>query len=252
MGYVDWDLVHAALSDSGSYLEALASAIDKVVYSGCGAVEYGHGEALALHVENQVLTHDGETNETNISRHLEVRKEKERLTERPTPSQPERPAFSGRTREEATNPCVLTRLVFSMYIENEGHHVDDFMVKKCSVKLKYEGEIVYSAEARGRRAREKRQKREEEEEGVSAQCSHPGTFKKHRFYVFSTPGPSLCSTVPLVMNGTPKRSSSLSTLSISLRNRPHLSGCVVGESQQSPSDQQKESSRAPTQIPGPF
>lgn len=52
-----------------SYLEPLTAAIDELVNTSSSTVENGNSEAIAFHVENQVLAHDGQTNKTNISRH---------------------------------------------------------------------------------------------------------------------------------------------------------------------------------------
>ena len=42
------------------------SAVYEFVHFFRRAVEHGHGEALGFHVHDQVLTHDGKTNEANI------------------------------------------------------------------------------------------------------------------------------------------------------------------------------------------
>ena len=45
----------------------LASFGQKIVHARNGAVENGHGEAVVVHVENQILAHHGQTNQGDIS-----------------------------------------------------------------------------------------------------------------------------------------------------------------------------------------
>jgi hypothetical protein len=59
-------LLHALAPDE---LFALATAPDKVVDLGHGPVEDGNSEPPAFHVEDEVLAHDGESYEPDISRH---------------------------------------------------------------------------------------------------------------------------------------------------------------------------------------
>ena len=40
---------------------------EEVVHLGDGAVEGDHGEAVVVHVQNQILAHDGQTNHSNVS-----------------------------------------------------------------------------------------------------------------------------------------------------------------------------------------
>ena len=47
-------------------LRPLALAVDKLVHAGQGAVVHGHGKAVVLHIQNQVLAHDGQADQTNI------------------------------------------------------------------------------------------------------------------------------------------------------------------------------------------
>ena len=46
---------------------AFAAAVHEVVDFAYGTVEAGDGESLALHVQNQIFTHDGKTDQTDVS-----------------------------------------------------------------------------------------------------------------------------------------------------------------------------------------
>ena len=48
-------------------LGALGFLVEEVVHLGDGAVVGGHGEAVVVHVQNQVLAHYGQPNYSNIS-----------------------------------------------------------------------------------------------------------------------------------------------------------------------------------------
>ena len=48
-------------------LRALGFAAEKLIHPGDRAVEHGHGEAVVIHVEDEVLAHDGQTDQSNIS-----------------------------------------------------------------------------------------------------------------------------------------------------------------------------------------
>ena len=43
-----------------------SSAVDERIHLGGGAVEAGHGEAFAFHVEDEVFAHDGEADDADI------------------------------------------------------------------------------------------------------------------------------------------------------------------------------------------
>ena len=45
---------------------ALGLVLQKVVHFGRGAVVGAHDEAVVGHVQDQILTHDGQTNQTDI------------------------------------------------------------------------------------------------------------------------------------------------------------------------------------------
>jgi hypothetical protein len=47
---------------------ALGFVGEEVVDFGGGAVEYGHFEAVVVHIEDKVLSHDGKTDEADITR----------------------------------------------------------------------------------------------------------------------------------------------------------------------------------------
>ena len=48
-------------------LVPLASLAEKFVHLGDGAVEDGHGEAVVVHVENEVLAHHGQSDQSDVS-----------------------------------------------------------------------------------------------------------------------------------------------------------------------------------------
>lgn len=49
---------------------SLSTSLDELVNNGGGSVEHGDLEAMALHVQDEVLTHNGKTDQSNISRHF--------------------------------------------------------------------------------------------------------------------------------------------------------------------------------------
>ena len=48
-------------------LGALGLVVEKIVHLGNGAVEGHHGEAVVVHVQNQILAHHGQPNQCNVS-----------------------------------------------------------------------------------------------------------------------------------------------------------------------------------------
>ena len=48
-------------------LVPLASLVQEFVHFGNGAVVGDHGKSVVVHVQNQVLAHDGQPNQSNIS-----------------------------------------------------------------------------------------------------------------------------------------------------------------------------------------
>ena len=48
-------------------LGALGLVVEEVVHLGDGAVVGGHGEAVVVHVQNQVLAHNGQPDYSNVS-----------------------------------------------------------------------------------------------------------------------------------------------------------------------------------------
>ena len=48
-------------------LGALGFLVEEVVHLGHGAVESGHRETVVVHVQNQILAHNGQPNYSNIS-----------------------------------------------------------------------------------------------------------------------------------------------------------------------------------------
>ena len=53
---------------------ALGFLVEEVIHLGNGAIEGDHGEAVVVHVQNQILAHDGQTNDSNISFRFHIRK----------------------------------------------------------------------------------------------------------------------------------------------------------------------------------
>ena len=48
-------------------LGALGFAAEELIHLGHGAVEDGHGEAVVVHVENEILAHDGQSDQCDVS-----------------------------------------------------------------------------------------------------------------------------------------------------------------------------------------
>jgi len=51
---------------SADDLGALGFAAEEFIHLGDGAIEDGDGEAVIIHVENEVLAHDGQTDESDV------------------------------------------------------------------------------------------------------------------------------------------------------------------------------------------